>query len=319
MKTLMTLALFMTSLAYAKTDGGNVGNGGDPIAIEFLQDSHKVVEDVTYEIGKFPELKNTNLHNILQALKISVTDEDLWVAINGQNQKSTAKNFPKTSTITINRALWNSIPTRDRKLSLAFHELLGLAGLEKSGEYSISQRYVEANLGNTELLATRSPRFLIPSSARSCGSSRQAIDDGTQPVVDINFAYFAVPTLYFFRSDSKNDLFISAIILRGVVPSTSNPSGNPFVCELAGRDLWALSNTWWKKKDAIIPANTGGLSDMFSTDCPLYCGGIDYRYFPGAVTVDIDVLGYEQDTQGKQTPVKFTRAIQITGAEQPQP
>lgn len=315
MRIFILLSLLVGSLTSAARthDGGSVGNGGDPIGLDFLQNANKVIEDVLGEIHLYPEIKNVDLRATLKDIKVIVTDETIWVSIKGQKQISTAVNYPDTRTVILNRNLWNKIPTREQKLSLVFHEILGLVRLETSGDYSISKRYLNRNFENAELLITHKPQPIIPAKAVSCYSIKSTIP-GQEPVADIEAGYFTIPTLRFFRSDTSKDLVISAIRITYALPSEGNQPPEISQCFLASDALRALSGKWWSQgPDAVIHAKNSS-DDIFSTDCPIFCGGIRTRAKGFITSADVDVFGLERDPDTlEETPIKMNRSIKIQG------
>ncbi|MGZ3796229.1 MAG: hypothetical protein ACXVB1_07690 [Pseudobdellovibrionaceae bacterium] len=317
MRIFILLFLLVGSFSSAATksaDGGSVGNGGDPIGLDFLQNANKVIEDVLAEIHLYPEIKNIDLRATIKEIKVIVTDETIWVTINGQKQISTAVNYSDTKTVLINRTLWNKIPTREQKLSLVFHEVLGLVRIESSGDYSVSKRYLSSNFENSELIITRMPFPIIPASNISCQKVKST-PPGKLPEPDVSAGYFRIPTLRIFRSYSAKDLVITAIRITYVLPSEGNQPPEISQCFLSGDSLLALSDKWWNRgSEAIIPAKSGTIEDMFSTDCPIICGGIRTREKNFITTADVDVFGLERDPQTlDETPVKMNRTIKIRG------
>lgn len=310
MRKFILLSLLVGSLASA---GGSVGNGGDPIGLDFLQDANKVVEDVLGEIQLYPEIKNIDLRATLKDIKVIVTDETIWVRIGGRKQISTAVNYPDTRTVILNRNLWHKIPTREQKLSLVFHELLGLVRLETSGDYSISKRYLNKNFENSELIITRTPLSIVPTKAVSCYNMKST-PPGQTPIPDIDAGYFKIPTLRIFRSDSSKDLIVTAIRITYALPSEGNQPPEISKCFLAGDDLRALNTKWWSQgSEAVIPAKTG-TEDMFSTDCPIICGDIRTRAKGFSTSADVDIFGFERDPRTlDETPIKMNRMIKIKG------
>ncbi|MGZ3774236.1 MAG: hypothetical protein ACXVCY_03975 [Pseudobdellovibrionaceae bacterium] len=295
-------------------NGGSVGNGGDPIGLDFLQNANKVIEDVISEVHLYPEIKNVDLRTTLKEIKVTVTDETIWVTINGQKQISTAVNYANTKMVVINRSLWNKIPTREQKLSLVFHEILGLVGIETSGDYSVSKRYLIGNFENAELIITRTPLPIIPASTVSCYNMRSTVSD-KPPASDIPPGFFKIPTLRIFRSNSSKDLIIDAIRITYVLPSEENKPPEISKCFLYGDSLRALSKQWWTGgRDAMIPAKNGTIEDMFATDCSIICGGIRTRKKDFITTADVDVFAHERDPRTlAEAPVKMNRTIKIQG------
>jgi hypothetical protein len=140
-KVLFVLILMTMSMACAT--GGNVGNGGNAVALEFIQSAREALQDIHLDRQSFPELASTDLIAILEKAKVLGTNEKLTVNLNNHIQEVAAQNFPKENLILINRKAWKDIEMKALKKALAFHELLGLAGIESTGKYPISQRYLE--------------------------------------------------------------------------------------------------------------------------------------------------------------------------------
>lgn len=315
MRKMIFLSLFFVSWVQAApvNDGGSVGNGGDPLGLEFMQDANKVIEDVLggSESLHYPELRSVDLRGTLAITKVTVTDDTLWVTIDGRPQISTAINFPATKSIVLNRKLWQQISNRQQKLSLAFHEMLGLVGLEKSGDYSISKRYILKEFDSSELLISTQPFYLIPAKAVSC-YSHKTTPPNENPVLDVADNYIRIPTLGFFKSDGSKDLVISMLRITYALPAEK---GGLTIgqCMVGGDQLLALSSQWWDKGEAVIPANASSHT-VFQTDCALYCGGIQSRSAQGgfAISADVDVFGVERDPKtGDEVPVKMNRTIKI--------
>jgi hypothetical protein len=121
--------------------GRETGNGGDPVAIDFLNRAYEAIYKVNNASEKFPEVSSLDLATLLDKTKIYVVDEDLIVNKDNVQQKSAAKNYFNPNRILINRASWNNISSPRLKESLALHELLSLKGVEETGVYSVVSRY----------------------------------------------------------------------------------------------------------------------------------------------------------------------------------
>ncbi|MDG0816717.1 hypothetical protein [Bdellovibrio svalbardensis] len=151
---------------------------------------------------------------------------------------------------------------------------------------------------------------LIPSPATSCLAIKQATS-GTTPSADISAAYFRIPRITFTKKNVDKDLYISLITITMNIPGSSAP----FECKVGGDALAALSNdaNWWGTgtiHDSKVPAGT----ETFTTNCPLYCGGIS-SVTPFFTTATMEILGYEQAAgSDEQEPVKTTTIFNVQNA-----
>lgn len=318
MKYFITLFLLLGSLSVQASkveDGGNAGNGGHPIGLEFLRMAVMVVDDVSKQSSRFKEVNIHQLKAIIsdKNLKVTVSTTELWVIDDeGKRISVPAKNIPALNKIEIHESSWLKL-NRPQKLGLIFHEILGLAGLEKTGEYHISSRYQEIpNAGYNDVIMTKSPIPLIPAKAVSC-YSQKITPENQRPVQDVMDGYIRIPTVSFFRSNTSKDLIISNIRITYAIPGSGNNNPEAIKCEVSGDSLRALSSYWWRQGvEAIIPASPGQGSDVFSTDCAIYCGGIRDVSDNFTTTGDVEVFGLERDpSTGDESPVKMTRSITI--------
>ena len=318
MKFFVILSLLVGSLSAQASrieDGGSAGNGGHPIGLEFLRMAVMVVDDVSKQSSRFKEVNIHQLKAIIsdQNLKVTVSNTELWVIDDeGKRISVPAKNIPALNKIEIHESSWLKLG-RPQKLGLIFHEILGLAGLEKTGEYHISGRYQEIpNAGYNDVIMTKSPIPVIPASAVSC-YSQKITPENQRPVQDILDRHIRIPTVSFFRSDTSKELVISNIRITYAIPGSGNNNPVATKCEVAGDSLRALSSYWWAQGfEAKIPASSGQGSDVFSTDCAIYCGGIRESSNNFTTTGDVEVFGLERDpVTGDESPVKMTRSITI--------
>lgn len=156
---------------------------------------------------------------------------------------------------------------------------------------------------NVEVAIATSPLPLIPATAISCLATKNA--GGDVATADIAPSYFKVPKLTFNRKDSAKILVIAFVRIKIQIPGAAAPVS----CEVGGDGLAALSQTWWANgaKEASIPAGTS----TYSTDCPLYCGGI-LAETPYTASGTLEVFGLERDaTTLEESPVKVQTAITI--------
>lgn len=151
---------------------------------------------------------------------------------------------------------------------------------------------------------------LIPSTATSCLAIKQA-PPATVPSSDISPAYFRIPRITFTKKNVEKDLYISLISITMNIPGSSTP----LECKVGGDALSALSNDndWWGSGTVHEAKIKSGLA-TFTTNCPLYCGGIkaDVNFF---TTATMTILGYEQSTDSdEQDPVKTTSTFSVQNA-----
>ena len=154
---------------------------------------------------------------------------------------------------------------------------------------------------NLEVKVSTSPLPLIPAAASSCLSRKSGGTDAAPQ--DISASYFRVPTISFNRVDTTKTLIISLIRIRikGV--------GVNINCEAGGDNLAALSSAWWatSTRDATIPVGTA----TYSTDCALYCGGVNTeRSFTATGTLEIFGLDRDETTL-EETPVRVSTQISV--------
>lgn len=158
----------------------------------------------------------------------------------------------------------------------------------------------EANL---EVTVPTSPLPLIPANATSCLSRKSAV--GESPAQDISPSYFRIPTLKFTRKNTTKTLIISLVRITIRIPTT----GATVRCEIGGDALAALATSWWatSNRETSVPVGTS----TFSTDCPLYCGGVDTtRTF--VASGPLEIFGLERDESTlEESPVKVQSMVSI--------
>jgi hypothetical protein len=134
----------VTALIQSTAMAGRISRGGDPTGLEFTQCASSAIAVVQKDTVAYPELKGVDLDTILDNAIVLVTDDPLPVEKNGVEQDSVAINYRAPETIVINRSRWDAIATLQIKNAVALHEILGLAGIEDTGVYTISQRYLNS-------------------------------------------------------------------------------------------------------------------------------------------------------------------------------
>lgn len=156
---------------------------------------------------------------------------------------------------------------------------------------------------NVSVVLSTSPLPLIPATAISCLAAKNAVGDVA--TADIAPSYFKVPKLTFNRKDTSKVLVLALVRIKIQIPGASIPIS----CEVGGDSLAALSSVWWSSgsKEAAIPEGT----DTFSTDCSLYCGGVNAEQ-PYTATGTVEIFGLERDSATlDEAPVKIQTTLTI--------
>lgn len=143
------MALFLAAILapglVLGTEGNEGGHGGDDVALEFVESFRIAVRFMEHsQAALYRELGGTRLREALRNATILATDEDLEVSVEGHRQQTVAKNFFDTRLVLVNRARWAAIRDPHLREAIALHEILGLMGLERSGFYEYSSRYLSA-------------------------------------------------------------------------------------------------------------------------------------------------------------------------------
>lgn len=116
---------------------GREGNGGDDeaLAIESVLRSAQLWVQARKE--SIPEFQVTEWGHLLDpaTIKILVSDEPVLVEDNGHAYEVAAKNLHEPDRIIFNRPRWQGTRSDALRVGLLIHELLGLAGLESTGDY----------------------------------------------------------------------------------------------------------------------------------------------------------------------------------------
>lgn len=138
-----------------------------------------------------------------------------------------------------------------------------------------------------EIAATSTALPVIPTTASSCLAQKNATTQ-TPAEKDITQQYFKIPTISFVKKNISNKVVIFKATVTIQIPGVSEP----YLCEVGGDDLAALSQKWWASpgREAQIPAGV----QVLTTDCALYCGGIEPKGTYSA-TGTLEVSGVEVD------------------------
>lgn len=140
---LMLVTILFSSSLFA---GGKViGNGGDSRALDFYNYAQSSITFLKNNIDQYPEVKNADLQSILDKAEILVSEVPLYSVKGEVRQFSTAINYKNPDTIVIYGPRWNDLKNNSIKSALALHEVLSLAGIEETGVYTVSQRFLAAS------------------------------------------------------------------------------------------------------------------------------------------------------------------------------
>jgi hypothetical protein len=141
--SLILCVLLAAINARAEERLGNEGaNGGDEVALEFKQAFASAMARAGAKSPLIHEMiVNAGLPRFLDSAVVMVTSESLVVKRDGFYQDSIAVNYPKINLIIVSRPRWKELRNEIRE-ALALHEVAGLAGLEATGQYSISAVYL---------------------------------------------------------------------------------------------------------------------------------------------------------------------------------
>lgn len=145
-KTVVGILFFLTvcveSFAAPAGGGGEVGNGGDAVAIEFVAMARLAVR----RIGNLPEesrygLSLSELDRAVETTKVESVNRPLFL---GGAEKA-AVNFPEERRILVSRPAWGRIKNMNLRRRLVLHEYLGILAIP-DGNYQISERIYPGGL-----------------------------------------------------------------------------------------------------------------------------------------------------------------------------
>ena len=138
------LIIYLTLLSSITWGGERVGNGGDDIGLNFFKLFSTALSNIKNELPDvYSNIYSANLKDVSQKIKVVVVDEILDVRYKDIIQNSVATNIPSEKTIYVNRKRWNAIFDENLKEAIALHEVLSLYGIEQSGFYPISSKYLD--------------------------------------------------------------------------------------------------------------------------------------------------------------------------------
>ncbi len=140
------LVAFLLALLplHSSAEMGRDGNGGSDIGLELKFFGAKAAAIVASHPRLYPEVAGRDLLAVLDGALVLVSLEPIYVAKGGVVQECTAKNIRSPDTIIVNKRAWDKIRSESVKQALALHEILGLAGIESTGDYRVSNRFLRS-------------------------------------------------------------------------------------------------------------------------------------------------------------------------------
>lgn len=116
--------------------------GGDEVALEFRNAFATALRAV--KEGKITgRFSAEDLERAAEKASVIVVDEKITVRFRDLTQESVAVNKPAEGLIKINRDRWNRLKNAKIQEAVALHEVLSLIGVERTGYYEVSAKYLE--------------------------------------------------------------------------------------------------------------------------------------------------------------------------------
>ncbi|MNS57668.1 hypothetical protein D3C72_905640 [compost metagenome] len=139
------ICLMLVALTTGMRWEGQDRGGGDDVGLEFLTIAQTVLADLENNQNfLFLQVQSANLNEIVNGMRVLTVDTALKVTAGNLTQDSVAVNDRSQLVILVNRKRWVAITDSRVKAGIVLHEILSLAGLEETGFYPISSRYVTA-------------------------------------------------------------------------------------------------------------------------------------------------------------------------------
>jgi hypothetical protein len=138
-KTVFIGAMALLAAFSARAGVKEVGNGGDVAALEFVDIATQLLDYLNWIGSK--EIDTTKFSWALENTKVESTSQELTL----NRLPKDAINYPLEKKIIFNRDKWKSIGAEQRA-ALAFHEYLGILGIDDTG-YKISKKILKDRLG----------------------------------------------------------------------------------------------------------------------------------------------------------------------------
>jgi len=127
--------------------GGIGSGGGDSAEAEFVSIGQGIAQSLRGDLGpSFPEINQSAFTQAVNSTQVIMTS--LHLQLNGDDRD--AINYPVDTKIEVNRPTWIKL-TPANKVRLAFHEYLGIVGVEHDA-YTVSSR-LQSVLGDAKILS----------------------------------------------------------------------------------------------------------------------------------------------------------------------
>lgn len=164
--------------------------------------------------------------------------------------------------------------------------------------------------------------YLIDGTNSTCLDIKTGIMTSSPPAKSAASLFFKFSRPEFEWSNTEETLYISYVKI-----SFKNAaiSGGKYDCVFSGDSLTALYNSAtsniYEWDGTIAPASKDSNGNVtprtVPSDCDLVCGGVALTNPDSTSNISgsVDVVGYSQDTAGKQTPVKFSKAVIIQSVQ----
>jgi len=154
--------------------GTKDGGGGSDVGLDFKSAIDEAVQDLQrFFPSIYQDLLKQGLTKKIDNALLIVVDEALNVVVQELVQNSVAFFIPELQIILINGEKWKrlaSLPNKNLKKSTALHEILGLLGIEKTGKYPISSKFL-TGMNRITSQRTLADIGVIPKATYNCSSS----------------------------------------------------------------------------------------------------------------------------------------------------
>ncbi len=140
----MAVILFILVLKSLPAHSGQERGGGSIVALEFKNYFTTAYGNLSQKMPElFKKVSSADLQAVMDETLVLVVDSELEVIRDGVKQKSVAVNDRGRRLILVNGARWQAVTNSHLREAIALHEVLSLAGLESTGDYSLSSAYLE--------------------------------------------------------------------------------------------------------------------------------------------------------------------------------
>lgn len=150
--------------------------------------------------------------------------------------------------------------------------------------------------------------YLIDASGSTCLDLKS-----TESTKSASSYYFTFNKPVFSWSDTEKDVYIAYVKIKFESPALS---GGNFECVFAGDSLSSLyqgTNILVWNDGKIAKASSSTNPSTIESDCYLRCGGVSLADKDAIMTATgtIQAVGYTQDADGNQAPVKASTTVTI--------